>query len=79
LGLVTRDGLQLVAGGLVLGLIGGVAVTRLMTFMLYGVSPLDAVTWTSAVAVMSLAGLLATLIPARRATRVDPLIAIRAE
>jgi ABC-type antimicrobial peptide transport system permease subunit len=78
-GLVTRDGLQLVAGGLVLGLIGGAAVTRLMTFMLYGVSPLDAVTWTLAVALMSVAGLLATLIPARRATRVDPLIAIRAE
>ena len=67
------------AGGLVLGLIGGVAVTRLMTFMLYGVSPLDAMTWTLAVALMALAGLLATLVPARRATRVDPLIAIRAE
>jgi ABC-type antimicrobial peptide transport system permease subunit len=78
-GLVTRDGLGLVAGGLILGLIGGAAVTRLMTFMLYGVSPLDAVTWTLAVALMALAGLFATLIPARRATRVDPLIAIRAE
>jgi ABC-type antimicrobial peptide transport system permease subunit len=50
-----------------------------MTFMLYGVSPLDAVTWTLAVALMAVAGLLATLVPARRATRVDPLIAIRAE
>lgn len=79
MGLVTRDGLQLVAGGLVLGLMGGAAVTRLMTFMLYGVSPLDAVTWTLAVALMAAAGLLATLVPARRATRVDPLIAIRAE
>jgi predicted permease len=77
--LVTGDGLRLVAGGLVLGLIGGAAVTRLMTFMLYGVSPLDATTWTLAVALMALAGLFATLIPARRATRVDPLIAIRAE
>jgi len=79
LGLVTKDGLRLVGGGLVLGLIGGAAVTRLMTFMLYGVSPLDAVTWTLAVVLMSLAGLVATLVPARRATRVDPLIAIRAE
>jgi ABC-type antimicrobial peptide transport system permease subunit len=77
--LVARDGLLLVAGGLVLGLIGGAAVTRLMTFMLYGVSPLDATTWTLAVALMAVAGLFATLIPARRATRVDPLIAIRAE
>jgi len=78
-GLVTRDGLLLVAGGLVLGLIGGAAVTRLMTFMLYGVSPLDALTWTLAVVGMLVAGLLATLVPATRATRVDPLIAIRAE
>jgi putative ABC transport system permease protein len=77
--LVSGDGLALVAGGLVLGLIGGAAVTRLMTFMLYGVSPLDVGTWAMAVALMAIAGLLATLIPARRATRVDPLIAIRAE
>jgi len=77
--LVTRDGLLLVVGGLVLGLIGGAAVTRLMEFMLYGVSPLDVVTWTLAALLMAFAGLLATLIPASRATRVDPLIAIRAE
>jgi len=77
--LVTRDGLLLVAGGLVLGLIGGAAVTRLMTFMLYGVSPIDLLTWALAVIAMTLAGLFATLVPATRATRVDPLIAIRAE
>jgi ABC-type antimicrobial peptide transport system permease subunit len=77
--LVTRDGLLLVAGGLVLGLLGGAAVTRLMVFMLYGVSPLDALTWSLAVVAMTIAGFLATLIPASRATRVDPLIAIRAE
>jgi len=77
--LVTRDGLFLVAGGIVLGLAGGAAVTRLMVFMLYGVSPLDTLTWTLAVVAMTLAGFFATLIPASRATRVDPLIAIRAE
>ena len=77
--LITRDGLGLVAGGIVLGLAGGAAVTRLMVFMLYGVSPLDVTTWSLAVALMAVAGLFATLIPARRATRVDPLIAIRAE
>ena len=54
-------------------------MTRLMVFMLYGVSPLDALTWTLAVVAMTLAGFFATLIPASRATRVDPLIAIRAE
>lgn len=77
--LVTRDGLALVLGGLVLGLIGGAAVTRLMQFMLYGVSPLDMATWAGAVLLMIVAGTLATLIPAVRATRADPLIAIRAE
>jgi putative ABC transport system permease protein len=77
--LVTRDGLGLIFGGLVLGLIGGAAVTRLMEFMLYGVSPLDVTTWAIAVTLMIAAGTLATLVPAMRATRVDPLIAIRAE
>jgi predicted permease len=79
MGLVTRDGMMLVAGGLVLGLAGGAAVTRLMTFMLYGVNPLDGATWSIAVVLMIGAGLLATLIPAARATRADPLIAIRAD
>ena len=79
LGLVTRDGLQLVAGGLVLGLIGGAAVTRLMTFMLYGVSPLDAPTWTLAALLMTVAAMVAALIPARRAANVNPLVAIQAE
>jgi putative ABC transport system permease protein len=77
--LVTQDGLALVGGGIVLGLLGGSAVTRLMEFMLYGVSPLDASTWAAASLLMVGAGFLATLVPARRATRIDPLIAIRAE
>jgi ABC-type antimicrobial peptide transport system permease subunit len=77
--LVTRDGLALVAAGIVLGLVGGAGVTRFMEFMLYGVSPLDAATWTAAAVVMILAGTLATIIPARRATRVDPTVAMRAE
>jgi ABC-type antimicrobial peptide transport system permease subunit len=64
---------------LILGLAGGAAVTRFMVFMLYGVNPLDASTWTYAVLLMAAAGILATLVPARRATRVDPMIAIRAD
>jgi putative ABC transport system permease protein len=79
LGLVTREGVQLVVGGVALGLLAGVAVTRLMVFMLYGVSPLDPVIWAAAAGVMVAAGVVASLIPAWRATRVDPLVAIQAE
>jgi putative ABC transport system permease protein len=77
--LMTWDGMRLVAIGLVIGSLGGVGLTRLITFALYGVSPLDATTWAASLLGMFLAGLLATLIPARRATRVSPLIAIQAE
>lgn len=77
--LVVRDGMQLVATGIVLGLVGGLAVTRLMVFMLYGVSPLDVRTWLLSVVLMGLSGMAAVVLPARRAARVDPLIAMRAE
>jgi predicted permease len=79
LALVTREGVSLIGAGLVLGLAGGFAVTRLMTGFLYGVSPLDAPTWAITTLTLLGVGVLATLIPAFRATRVDPLLAIRAE
>jgi putative ABC transport system permease protein len=63
----------------VLGLVGGLLVTRLMESMLYGTSPLDLSTWLLAVLLMIAAAMAAALIPARRASRVDPLIAIQAE
>ena len=77
--LMTWEGMRLVATGLVLGSLGGLAVTRFMSFALYGVSPLDVPTWTLSILAMAAAGLLATLVPARRATRVNPLIAIQAD
>ena len=77
--LVAMEGFRLVALGLVFGLAGGLAVTRLMTFMLYGVSPLDATAWALAAFAMFGAAMLAAVIPARRAARVDPLVAIQAE
>jgi putative ABC transport system permease protein len=76
---VTTQGLRLVVVGLVVGLAGAVSVTRLMEFMLYGVSPLDARTWVLATGALLGAGLLAALVPARRATRVDPVRALQAE
>lgn len=77
--LVTRDALKLVGAGVLLGAFGGMMVTRLMESMLYGTSPLDASTWLLAVLLMTAAAMAAALIPARRASKVDPLVAIQAE
>jgi len=77
--LVAVEGLQLTALGLLFGFAGGAAVTRLMTFMLYGVSPLDLSTWFSAGVLMIAATMFATLVPARRASNANPLVAMQAE
>ena len=79
LALVTREGLTLIGLGLVLGLVGGMATTRLLEAMLYGVSPLDRPTWALTTVTLATIGLLATLLPALRATRADPLLAIRSD
>jgi predicted permease len=77
--LVTREGLRLIGVGVAIGLVGSVAATRLLSGMLYGVSPLDRTAWAATTLTLALFGFLATLIPAVRATRVDPLRAIRSE
>jgi ABC-type antimicrobial peptide transport system permease subunit len=79
MGLMAWEGMRLVAIGLVVGAVGGTLVTRLLTFALYGVSPLDVTTWCAAILLMFIAGLVATLVPSRRATRVNPIIAIQTE
>jgi putative ABC transport system permease protein len=79
LGLVLRQGMALVLIGLVLGLFGAVAATRQLESMVYGVSTKDP--WTFAIVALALAAvaLAANFLPARRATRVDPLVALRQE
>ena len=76
---VTGQGLRLVLVGLAIGLAGAALLTRLMRFMLYDVSPLDATTWVATTALLAVAGLLAAVLPARRAIGVDPVRAIQAE
>jgi putative ABC transport system permease protein len=73
------EGMQLVVIGLVVGLIGAVALTRFVRTMLFGVSPADPLTFGAISAVLAAVAFFACYIPARRATRVDPLVALRDE
>jgi ABC-type antimicrobial peptide transport system permease subunit len=77
--LVLTRGAGLVAAGVVLGLPVGLALGRVMAGVLNGVSPTDTVTFTLVPALLGTVGLLATAVPARRASRVPPTTALRAE
>ena len=77
--LVLKSGMTLVILGLTIGLAGALALTRLMTSLLFEVSPTDPVTFGAVALCVIVATLFACYIPARRATRVDPLIALRYE
>ena len=79
LGLFMGQGLRLVFLGLVIGLAGAFALTRLMSSLLLGVSTTDTATFVVVAGVLMLVGVFACYLPARRATRVDPLIALRYE
>ncbi len=77
--MVVRQGLTLVVVGLVIGIAGALAAGRVLSSYLYQTAPRDPVIFAGVAAVFILAGIVACLIPARRATTVDPLIALRAE
>ncbi len=77
--MVIRQGMTLALIGLALGLAGALALTRLMTSMLYGVGATDPLTFSLVSLLLALVVLLACWIPARRATRVDPMVVLRAE
>jgi len=77
--LIIRNGLTLVLIGVAIGLGGAFALTRLMTTLLFGVTPTDGLTIGIVSAVLIVVALLACFIPARRATKVDPLVALRYE
>ena len=77
--LIIRNGLTLVIVGVAIGLVGAIALTRLMTTLLFGVTPTDALTIGVVSGVLVGVALLACFIPARRATKVDPLVALRYE
>jgi predicted permease len=77
--MMLRESLALVAIGLVLGVPAALAGTRLLGAMLFGLAPRDPVTLAGAAATMLVLGVLAGYLPARKASRVDPLVALRAE
>ena len=77
--LIIRNGLFLVTIGLVVGLAGAFALTRLLATLLYGVTPTDALTMVAVSLVLVGVALLACFLPSRRATKVDPLVALRYE
>jgi predicted permease len=78
-GMVLRDAMRAVIPGVAVGLLGAVALTRLLRGLLYGVSATDPATLAAVCALLIVVALFASWLPARRATRVDPLIAIRTE
>jgi putative ABC transport system permease protein len=77
--LVLREGMAPVAVGGVAGMMAAVLATRALRSMLFGVTPLDPVSFAAAPALLTVVALLACYLPARRATRVDPLVALREE
>lgn len=77
--LVIAEGLRVTIAGIAVGLLISALASRLLTTLLQGVSPTDAATWSSAVGVWIAVALVACWLPARRATRVEPVIALREE
>jgi len=78
-GMVLREGMRLAAAGSIVGLLLAAAAAQVLTSFLFGVAPLDPVAFTGAATLFAAIGLVACYVPARRATRVDPAIALRAE
>jgi hypothetical protein len=76
---VLKHGALLTGGGAVLGIIAGVAFTRLMAKLLYGVGPGDPATYVSVPILLGLVAMAASYVPALRATRIDPIVALRWE
>lgn len=76
--LVSGQGLSLAAAGLAIGLVGAVWVTRFLESLLFGITTRDPMTFLAVVVAFLLAALVACYVPARRATRVDPVTSLRA-
>jgi ABC-type antimicrobial peptide transport system permease subunit len=74
-----RHGLSLTAAGIVVGIGVALVLTRVMSALLFGVGPMDPITYATVASALTAVGLLAAYLPARRAARVDPVSALRAD
>ncbi|HKW50020.1 MAG TPA: ABC transporter permease [Gemmatimonadaceae bacterium] len=77
--MVVKRGVSLVLIGIAFGVVGALLLTRFMSSLLYGVEPTDPMTFGAVATLLGVASIIASYLPARRATRVDPLVALRAE
>jgi ABC-type transport system, involved in lipoprotein release, permease component len=77
--LVIGEGLAIAAAGVTLGLVGAAALTRVMAGLLFGVTPRDPLTFAAGAVLLLIVSVMASYLPARRATRVEPVTALRAE